>query len=148
MVTWRIVDDDVECLHVERNPTMACSGSHLYKFYRFSIDACTVDQTGGNGERLQEIHDLGLGSLFHPPFPRIYKKEERVFFLQFLHCHRCIYLAKENWTIVTHTHTSNKPDQIFWSPKFYLVMLYLGGRGNTIHRSFSISFTGNWQLLL
>jgi hypothetical protein len=27
MVTWRIVDDDVECLHVERNPTMACSGS-------------------------------------------------------------------------------------------------------------------------
>lgn len=62
----------------------------------FSIDACTVDQTGGNGERLQEIHDLGLGSLFHPPFPRIYKKEERVFFLQFLHCHRCIYLAKEN----------------------------------------------------
>jgi hypothetical protein len=35
MVTWRIVDDDVECLHVERNPTMTCSGSHLYKFYRF-----------------------------------------------------------------------------------------------------------------
>jgi hypothetical protein len=35
MVTWRIVDDDVECLHVERNPTMACSGSHLYKFYRY-----------------------------------------------------------------------------------------------------------------
>jgi hypothetical protein len=34
MVTWRIVDDDVEFLHVERNPTMACSGSHLYKFYR------------------------------------------------------------------------------------------------------------------
>jgi hypothetical protein len=29
------VDDDVECLHVERNPTMTCSGSHLYKFYRF-----------------------------------------------------------------------------------------------------------------
>jgi hypothetical protein len=29
MVTWRIVDDDVECLHVERNPTMTCSGSHL-----------------------------------------------------------------------------------------------------------------------
>jgi hypothetical protein len=28
------VDDDVECLHVERNPTMTCSGSHLYKFYR------------------------------------------------------------------------------------------------------------------
>jgi hypothetical protein len=35
MVTWRIVDDDVECLHVERNPIMTCSGSHLYKFYRF-----------------------------------------------------------------------------------------------------------------
>jgi hypothetical protein len=34
-VTWRIVDDDVEYLHVERNRTMACSGSHLYKFYRF-----------------------------------------------------------------------------------------------------------------
>jgi hypothetical protein len=34
-VTWRIVDDDVECLHVERNPTITCSGSHLYKFYRF-----------------------------------------------------------------------------------------------------------------
>jgi hypothetical protein len=34
MVIWRIVDDDVECLHVERNPTIACSGSHLYKFYR------------------------------------------------------------------------------------------------------------------
>jgi hypothetical protein len=33
-MTWRIVDDDVERLHVERNPTMACSGSHLYKFYR------------------------------------------------------------------------------------------------------------------
>jgi hypothetical protein len=29
------VDDDVECLHVEKNPTMTCSGSHLYKFYRF-----------------------------------------------------------------------------------------------------------------
>jgi hypothetical protein len=40
MVTWHIVDDDVECLHVERNPTITCSGSHLYKFYRlhaFSI---------------------------------------------------------------------------------------------------------------
>jgi hypothetical protein len=37
MVTWRIVDDDVECLHVERNPTMTCSGSHLYRFYRFRI---------------------------------------------------------------------------------------------------------------
>jgi hypothetical protein len=36
MVTWRIVDDDVEYLHVERNPTMACSGSHLYKFYRYA----------------------------------------------------------------------------------------------------------------
>jgi hypothetical protein len=36
MVTWRIVDDDVECLHVERNPTMTCSGSHLYKFYRYT----------------------------------------------------------------------------------------------------------------
>jgi hypothetical protein len=35
MVTWHIVDDDVECLHIERNPTMTCSGSHLYKFYRF-----------------------------------------------------------------------------------------------------------------
>jgi hypothetical protein len=35
MVTWRIVDDDVECLHVERNPIMTCSGSHLYEFYRF-----------------------------------------------------------------------------------------------------------------
>jgi hypothetical protein len=35
MMTWRIVDDDVECLHVERNPTMDFSGSHLYKFYRF-----------------------------------------------------------------------------------------------------------------
>jgi hypothetical protein len=38
MVTWRIVDDDVECLHVERNPTMACSGSHLHKFYRYGND--------------------------------------------------------------------------------------------------------------
>jgi hypothetical protein len=37
MVTWRIVDDDVECLHVERNPTMTCSGSHLYKFYRYLV---------------------------------------------------------------------------------------------------------------
>jgi hypothetical protein len=37
MVTWHIVDDDVECLHVERNPTMTCSGSHLYKFYRWDI---------------------------------------------------------------------------------------------------------------
>jgi hypothetical protein len=36
MVTWHIVDDDVECLHVQRNPTMTCSGSHLYKFYRFA----------------------------------------------------------------------------------------------------------------
>jgi hypothetical protein len=23
MVTWRIVDDNVECLHVERNPTIS-----------------------------------------------------------------------------------------------------------------------------
>jgi hypothetical protein len=37
MVTWHIVDDDVECLHVERNPTVTCSGSHLYKFYRFGF---------------------------------------------------------------------------------------------------------------
>jgi hypothetical protein len=43
MMTWRIVDgdmtivdDDVECLHVEGNPTMTCSGSHLYKFYRLA----------------------------------------------------------------------------------------------------------------
>jgi hypothetical protein len=38
-VTWHIVNDDVECLHVERNPTIACSGSHLYKFYRLLSDA-------------------------------------------------------------------------------------------------------------
>jgi hypothetical protein len=32
-----MVDDYVECLHVERNPTMTCSRSHLYKFYRYSF---------------------------------------------------------------------------------------------------------------
>jgi hypothetical protein len=37
MVTWRIVDDDVECLHVERNSTMVCSGSHLYKFHKYEM---------------------------------------------------------------------------------------------------------------
>jgi hypothetical protein len=36
MVTWHIVDDGVECLRVERNPTMTCTGSHLYKFYRLN----------------------------------------------------------------------------------------------------------------
>jgi hypothetical protein len=35
MVTWHIVDDDVEYLHVERNPTVTSSGSHVYKFYRY-----------------------------------------------------------------------------------------------------------------
>jgi hypothetical protein len=46
MVTWRIVDDDVECLHVERSPTMACSGSHLYKFYRFVCRGkCVAERT-------------------------------------------------------------------------------------------------------
>jgi hypothetical protein len=35
MVTWRIVDDDVKCLHVERILSMTCSGSHLYSCYRF-----------------------------------------------------------------------------------------------------------------
>jgi hypothetical protein len=39
MVTCHIVDDDVECLHVGRNPTMTCSGSHLYKFYRY-VERC------------------------------------------------------------------------------------------------------------
>jgi hypothetical protein len=37
MVTWCIVDDDVDCLHVGRNPTMACNGPHLYKFYRLPL---------------------------------------------------------------------------------------------------------------
>jgi hypothetical protein len=50
MVTWRIVDDDVKCLHVERNPTIACSGSHLYKFYRWQSNKSPIWRTvDGNG---------------------------------------------------------------------------------------------------
>jgi hypothetical protein len=51
------VDDDVECLHVERNPTMTCSGSHLYKFYRYvAVAQRTFDfndpSTGSGGGQL------------------------------------------------------------------------------------------------
>jgi hypothetical protein len=54
-VTWHVVDGDVECLHVERNPTMTCSGSHLYKFDTRKTHACeerrvSVDPRGVNAK--------------------------------------------------------------------------------------------------
>jgi hypothetical protein len=40
MVTC-IVDIDVECLHVKRNLSMTCSGSHLYCCYRLvDVESC------------------------------------------------------------------------------------------------------------
>jgi hypothetical protein len=57
MVTWHIVDDDVECLHVERNPTMTCSGSHLYKFYRLGFVA------GGTGREQADVVPWALRAL-------------------------------------------------------------------------------------
>jgi hypothetical protein len=35
MMIWHIVDDDVEWLHVGRNPTMTCGEYRLYSCYRF-----------------------------------------------------------------------------------------------------------------